>query len=262
MILYSAPLVKHIERKILNITAPLKTKPRLAVIFIGKNQVSLSYVKQKKRAAERVGCVLDLITLSSTNSQTHIISAITKLNKDKRINGIIVQLPIPKKFNTEKIIQSIIPEKDIDNLRGDSPFIAPAVQAIWQILLKTKKPAKDATILIVGYGKIIGKPLHVFLIQKGYSNIIIADKKTKNISTLTKKADIIVSGVGKANLISEVKKGVIIIDAGASKHNGKIVGDVSLERVAKKASIVTPVPGGIGPLTVSCLYKNLLEAHN
>ena len=260
MILYSAPLVKKVERKILKATARLKTKPLLAVVLIGKNHVSLSYIRQKSRAGERMGCSFKLFLLPGNAAQAKVIATIEKLNRDTRVTGIIVQLPAPKKFNAEKIVQAIAPEKDIDNLRGDSPFTAPAVQAIWQILSETKKPEKEAKILIVGYGRIIGRPLHAFLIKKGFSNITIADKNTKNISALTKKADIIVSGVGKTNLITEVKKGVVVIDAGASRHNGKIAGDVALERVAKKAAVVTPVPGGVGPLTVTYLFKNLLLA--
>lgn len=260
MILYSASLVKQIERKILKATSLLKTKPMIAVVFVGKDPASLSYIRQKIRASERVGCVFSLINLPRASTQTKIINTLTKLNSNEKINGIIIQLPLPKKFNSEKIIQVIAPEKDIDNLRGNSPFIAPAVQAIWHVLSKTKKPNIHSNILIVGYGKIIGKPLHAFLLQKGFSNITIADKNTKKLSLLTKKADIIVSGVGKANLITEVKKGAVVIDAGASKYKGKIVGDVFMERVIKKAGVVTPVPGGLGPLTVSYLYKNLILA--
>lgn len=260
MILYSAPLVKKVERKILKATAHLRTKPLLAVVLIGKDHASLSYIGQKSRAAERVGCAFKLFSLPGNAAQATVIATIEKLNSNARVNGIIVQLPVPKKFNAEKIVQAIASKKDVDNLRGNSPFTAPAVQAIWQILWKTKKPAKKVRILIVGYGRIIGKPLHAFLMKKGFSNITIADKNTKNISALTKKADIIISGVGKANLITEVKKGAVVIDAGASRHNGKIAGDVALERVAKKAAVVTPVPGGVGPLTVTYLFRNVLLA--
>lgn len=260
MILYSAPLVKKVERKILKATVHLKTKPLLAVVLIGKDPASLSYIRQKSSAAERVGCAFKLFSLPGNTAQTKVVATIKKLNHDKRVTGIIVQLPAPKKFDAEKIVQAIAPEKDVDNLRGDSPFTAPAVQAIWQILSETKKPTKETGILIVGYGRIIGKPLHAFLMKKGFSNITIADKNTKNISALTKKVGIIVSGVGKANLITEVKKGAVVIDAGASRYNGKITGDVALEHVAKKAAIMTPVPGGVGPLTVSYLFRNLLGA--
>ena len=173
---------------------------------------------------------------------------------------MIVQLPLPAKFNTEKIISAIRKNKDVDNLRGDSLFISPAVQAIWQMLASNGNPSKKARILLVGYGRIIGKPIHAFLLKKKFSNIKIADKKTKNLPPLVKKADIIISGAGKANLIKDVKKDAIMIDAGASLHKGKIVGDVDLKRVVKKAKLVTPVPGGIGPLTVAYLFKNLINA--
>ena len=115
-------------------------------------------------------------------------------------------------------------------------------------------------MLIVGYGKIIGRPIHAFLLKKKLTNVEIADRKTKNLQLLAKKADIIISGAGQANLIKDIKKGAVVIDAGASLHKGKIAGDVDIKRAAKKAKLITPVPGGVGPLTVTYLFKNLINA--
>ena len=164
------------------------------------------------------------------------------------------------KFNTEKIISTIKKDKDVDNLRGDSPFVSPAVQAIWQLLCSSDKPLKKVNILLVGYGRTIGQPMHSYLAKKGFTNITIADKNTKNLSRLTEKANIIISGVGKANLIKKVKKGAVVIDAGASMRKGKIVGDVNMKSAEKSAALITPVPGGVGPLTVAYLFKNLVIA--
>ncbi len=259
LLLYGKPFAEKIERAIKRKTASLRCKPALAVVLVGNNPASLHYVARKSAVARAVGCAFTVHRLRANAPQTHVIALIQRLNKNKTVQGIIVQLPLLAHFNTEKVLETIAPEKDIDNLRGNSPFISPSVQAIWHLLEKAgTPPKKNASFLIVGYGRLIGKPLYAFLLKKGFSNITIADKNTKNLNALTKKADIIISGAGKANLITGVKKGAIVIDAGVSRHKGKIVGDVALDRVTKKARIVTPVPGGVGPLTVTYLFKNLL----
>ena len=256
-LLYSKPFVEKIEKEILRKTRGMKTPPVLGIVLVGNNSASLSYVRRKEQTAKKLGCEAKLFHFSSSAGESEMITLIKKLNTDKKISGVIVQLPLPEGFNTEKIISSIAKRKDVDNLRGDSPFISPAVQAIWQLLNTANKFSKKANILIVGYGRTIGQPIHSHLVKKGFDNITIADKNTKNLSRLTKKADIIISGAGKVNLIKKVKKGAIVIDAGASLHKGKIVGDVDIKRVAKKAKLITPVPGGVGPLTVAYLFRNL-----
>jgi len=296
MILYSKPFVEKIEKAVLKKTWRMKTPPVLAVVLIGNDPASISYIKRKELTAKKLGCEAKLFHLSADTNETEIIALIKKLNADKKISGMIVQLPLSAKFNTEKIISAIRKNKDVDNLRGDSPFISPAVQAIWQMIRASGNPrtqraeprlgkslagllfvsqslcswtnreqssydgkiSKKSPVLIIGYGRVIGQPIHMFLLKKKFTNIKIADIKTKNLSRLTEKADVIISGAGKANLIKDVKKDAIVIDAGASLHKGKIVGDVDLKRVAKKAKILTPVPGGVGPLTVAYLFKNLV----
>lgn len=260
MILYSKPFVEKIEKEILRKTRGMKTPPVLGIMLVGNNPASLSYIKRKELAAKKLGCESKLFDFPPNADETEIISLIEKLNADKKISGIIVQLPLPAKFNTEKIISSIAQRKDVDNLRNNSPFISPAAQAIWTLLNAKSKLSKKANVLIVGYGQTIGRPMHNYLIKKGFTNITIADKNTKNLSHLTEKSDIIISGVGKVNLIKKVKKGAIVIDAGACLYKSKIVGDVDMERVEKTAAFVTPVPGGVGPLTVAYLFKNLIIA--
>ncbi len=260
MLLYGKPLAEKVEREIARRAAALRYKPELAVVVIGNNPASLNYVKRKGAVARSVGCGFAVHRLPASASRARIIALIEKLNASKSVHGIIIQLPLPAKCDTEKILSVIAPEKDVDNLRGDSPFISPSVQAIWHILKKAGMPEKHTPVLVVGYGRLIGKPLCLFLTEKGFTHITIADKNTKNLSALTQKADVIISGVGKANLITKVKKGATVIDAGASRHGGKIAGDIAADRVAKKAKILTPVPGGVGPLTVAYLFKNLLMA--
>ena len=260
MILYSKPFVEKIEKEILRKTRRMKTPPVLAIVLAGSDPASLSYVKRKEQTAKKLGCEAKLFHMLADTNEAEIITLIKKINTDKKISGMIVQLPLPDKFNTDKIISMIKKSKDVDNLRGDSPSVSPSTQAIWTLINVVGKPSKKARILLVGYGKIIGRPMRAFLLKKKFTNIEIADRKTKNLSLLVKKADIIISGAGQANLIKDVKKGAVVIDVGASLHKGKISGDVDLKRVAKKAKLITPVPGGVGPLTVACLFKNLVSS--
>ena len=259
-LLYSKPFVEKIEKEILKKTRVMKTPPILAIVLVGNDPASISYVKRKEQTAKKLGCEAKLFHMLTDTNEAEIITLIKKINTDKKILGMIVQLPLPDKFNTDKIISMIKKSKDVDNLRGDSPSVSPSTQAIWTLINIAGKPSKKANVLIVGYGKIIGRPMRAFLLKKKFTNIEIADRKTKNLSLLAKKADIIISGAGQANLIKDVKKGAVVIDAGASLHKGKIAGDVDMKRAAKKAKLITPVPGGVGPLTVVYLFKNLINA--
>src|SRR3989344_4547973 len=166
MILYSKPFVEKIEKEILKKIRWVKIPPVLAIVLAGNDPASISYIKRKEQTAKKLGCEAKLFHLSADTNETEIIALIKKINADKKISGVIVQLPLPEGFNTEKIISSIAKRKDVDNLRGDSPFISPAVQAIWTLLNTENKPSKKANVLIVGYGRIIGKPMHSYLLKK------------------------------------------------------------------------------------------------
>src|SRR3989344_156032 len=192
MILYSKPFVEKIEKEILKKTRRMKAPPVLAIVLAGNDPASISYIKRKEQTAKKLGCEAKLFYFAATREhrerssrrmtasaeETEIIAIIKKINADKKISGVIVQLPLPAKFNTDKIISTIKKSKDVDNLRGDSPFISPAVQAIWMLLNAEGKPPKKANVLIIGYGQTIGKPMHTFLLKKKFTNIEIADKKT------------------------------------------------------------------------------------
>lgn len=257
--LYGKQFAQQVQHQVARRASGMRMKPTLAIILVGSDPASLNYVARKERAAHEAGCGFTLHRLRVGVSQKRIVSLIERLNKNTKVRGIIVQLPLPRKFNTEEVLSAIAPAKDVDNLRGDSSFVSPSVRAIWHILQKAGKPRKSAHILIVGYGRLIGKPLFAYLLEKGFTNIVVADKSTKNLSVLTSQAHIIISAVGKPGLISRVKKGAIIIDAGAGLKNGKIKGDVDVALVSKQAALLTPVPGGVGPLTVAYLFKNLVQ---
>ncbi|MEK7520204.1 MAG: bifunctional 5,10-methylenetetrahydrofolate dehydrogenase/5,10-methenyltetrahydrofolate cyclohydrolase [Patescibacteria group bacterium] len=261
-LLYSKLLVEKIEKNITRATARSSVPPAVTVLLVGNDAASLAYVRQKERAALRLGCEFRVVHMPGSVSEKKVLASIASLNKNKRIHGVIVQLPLPRRLHTDHIVGAIAPHKDIDNLRSMGPFTSPAVLAIWHIMKKACLPKKNTSILIIGHGRVIGKPVHEFLLKKGFSNIRVATKTTNNLSALTRRARIVISAAGKARLVTSVQNGALVIDAGASRLAGRIVGDVDATRIAKTAAILTPVPGGVGPLTVAYLFNNLVQSRN
>ena len=250
----------------------LKKKRRkglcLAVIQVGDNQVSLKYIAEKEKAAQNLGIAFRLMLYPLTVSQTTLVKAIKKMGADKKVSGMIVQLPLPKHLNTQPILDAIPEHKDVDVLSslsfakftlGTFPVLPPTVAAISILLKKTKKKLEGAKVAVVGAGRLVGLPVSVWLAQQG-AVVSLIQKGTRNAPQLIKQADIVISGVGKAGLIDGkvVKKGAVVIDAGTSVESGKTQGDVDFKSVSKKAGYLSPVPGGVGPLTVACLFQNLV----
>jgi len=254
---------KKIAETILNKTKKevddLKIKPVLAVILIGNNPASLSFIKQKSNACTKAGIGFKLFHLSEKMKENDLINKIKKICADKKNHGIVIQLPLPKKINTEKILNLIPPQKDVDALNEKTTkILSPIVETIKEILKIAKINPKSKNIVIVGNGRLVGMPATKwFKNQKAI--VTVLDEYSKDIISLIKKANIIVSGVGKADLITPaiVKNSAICIDFGFSKKNKKISGDFD-QNVVKKAKIFTPTPGGTGPITVAKLIANLL----
>lgn len=246
--------------------------PQMAAILVGNDPASQLYVSIKEKTCQKVGIKLQKHEFSSNIQEQDIINLIKKLNNDKKIHGIIVQLPLPKKFNTNKIIQTINPQKDIDGLHpenlgkliiGEKIIIPPTPAGIIEIFKTYKINLSGKNIVLIGYGKLVGKPLSMLLaLSQKDPTITICNSKTKNLSSFTRQADILISAVGQANLITAdmVKNNVVIIDAGTTKIGGKIVGDVDFENVKQKTSYITPPKGGVGPITVAKLLENLIKA--
>ena len=239
---------------------------KLVVVQVGSNMVSASYIGEKQKAAEIAGIKFELVQLPVSISQKKIEDTITKLGKDSRNTGIIVQLPLPKELKTQDVLNRIIPEKDVDLLSsaafgmftlGHSKILPPTVAAI--VTLLKGQSLKEKKVVVVGAGRLVGIPASIWLLQE-QAQVSIIDKKTKDKAMLFKQADIIISGVGKKDLIkgSMIKRGAVVIDAGTSVENGTASGDVDFTSVVAKAKAVTPVPGGVGPLTVSHLLRNLV----
>lgn len=243
----------------------LKTKSlqlRLAVVLVGDNIISEKYAERKKKIGEEIGIEVIIHELVKDISQADLEEETNKLVNDERVNGIIVQLPLPKEINKQKIFDLIPANKDVDALGKDARVLSPTVSAIKEILERNKISPTGKKAVILGKGKLVGRPVAIWLTQAG-ANISVIDSKTINSSNLLKTADIIVSGVGKPGLIAsdKIREGVILIDAGTSEVNGQLRGDAN-PTCALKCSLFTPVPGGVGPLTVVMLFKNLLELNS
>lgn len=250
----------------------LKKKPKLAVVLVGENPESIKYVEKKQQACEKVGIKFELIHFKNSISDSNLIKKIQRLNKKKEINGIIVQLPLPKKLDTEKILDIINPAKDVDGLSTENlgklfrgnPYLIPATPlGVINLLDYYKINVSGKNVAVIGRSNLVGKPLAQLLISQD-ATVTIVHRKTKNLSQITSKSDIIFSAVGRPWLIKAnmIKKGVILVDIGTTVNNkGKLTGDVDAKSVREKAAALTPVPGGIGPMTVAMLIYNVIKAH-
>lgn len=244
--------------------------PILAVVTIGDDAASEVYVKNKKKACEYVGMSFLHLDYASCVKEEVVIKKIKQLNKDKSINGIIVQLPIPKNFNVSKIINTIDPSKDVDGLtniqagkliQNEKCLTSCTPKGIMEIFKEYKIDLEGKHVVIVGRSNLVGKPLMLECLNKN-ATVTMCHSKTKDLKKYTKDADILVVAVGKKYLIDKtmVKKDSVIIDVGINREDGKIYGDVN-PNVEEVCGYLTPVPGGVGPMTVSMLLKNTFEAY-
>ena len=244
-------------------------QPQFCVINIGNDPSSKIYLKTKKRRADQIGIKQKLFQLPSTVTQKNLLELIDRLNNEKDVNGIMIQLPVPKQIILNEALAAIDPDKDVDCLtpanvgrlwQGDH-FVEPATaHGILALLDYYHINLKGKNAVIIGRSSIVGKPLAALLLEKD-ATVSILHLKTKNLTEYTKKADILVSATGEHNLVTAdmIKKNAVIIDVGISRFNGKTVGDVDFEHVAPIASFITPVPGGIGPLTVESLMEQVIQ---
>jgi methylenetetrahydrofolate dehydrogenase (NADP+)/methenyltetrahydrofolate cyclohydrolase len=258
----------EILKKLKNKVSKMKQKPHLAVILVGEDKASETYVKNKQTAALEVGIRFSLYKYPEKIDEEKLVQSIKEIQK-KDLDGIIVQLPLPKKFDKKKILNALDPAVDVDCLSwvslgkimvNEHNLVPPSPGAILEILNHYKIDLKGKHVVIVGQGDLIGKPLTNILVHLPVT-LSICNKETKNLSQMTKQADILITGVGKQNLISAnmLKPGVVVIDAGVSFSKGKIYGDINFDEVAKVASLVTPTPGGVGPITVAKLLENTVS---
>lgn len=238
-----------------------KETPVLAVVTIGDDPASKIYVNNKKKACEYVGMSFLHLSFDETVSEEKVIKKIKELNKDKFINGIIVQLPLPKKFNEDRIVNTVDINKDVDGFRCGSAFVPPVAYGVMEIFDYYKINLEGKNVVVIGRSKAVGIPM-VRECLKRNATVTICHSKTENLKQYTKNADILIVSVGKKNIISKsmIKKDAVIIDVGINRVNKKICGDVN-PNVMDKCSYLTPVPGGVGPMTVVMLVKNTFKAY-
>jgi len=264
--------------------AQLKDKgivPGLAVVLVGDDPASKSYVTAKEKACDNIGIYSEDIRLPAETSQAELMALIDKLNNNDKINGILVQLPLPKHLDEGEVLLAIDPAKDVDGFHpvnvgkmmlGQEAFLPCTPHGVIQLLLKSNVKIEGAEVVIVGRSNIVGKPLANMLIQKnatGNATVTVCHTRTKNLPDHTRKADILIAAAGAPNMITTdmVKAGAVVIDVGvnrvddATKKRGyRLTGDVDFEAVKEKASLITPVPGGVGPMTITMLLFNTVES--
>lgn len=245
-------------------------QPKLAVILVGDNSASAIYVRNKGRRAEELGISFRLIHLPATVNEAELLQNIEQLNHDSGVDGILVQLPLPAAINEETVINAIAPEKDVDgfspvnfgHLWQNNPAIIPSTAGGIMTLLKAKNiDLTGQNVVIINRSNIVGRPLAALMLQQD-ATVTIAHSKTKNLPELTRTADILVSATGRAAFVTKdmVHPGAIVIDVGMNRDEaGKLVGDVDFAAVSKKAGLITPVPGGVGPMTVITLMQQVVE---
>jgi len=255
--------------------------PGLGVILVGENPASNSYVTAKEKACGEIGIYSDDNRLPASLSQRELLDLISRMNNDPKISGILVQLPLPKALNEHEVLQAIDPDKDVDGFHpmnvgrmmlGEKSFLPCTPHGIMQLLMRSGVRLKGAHVVIVGRSNIVGKPLANMLIQKNESanaTVTVCHTGTKDIAYFTRQADVVVAAAGRPNTITAdmLKEGAVVIDVGvnrindASKKSGfRLVGDVDFDGVSKKASLITPVPGGVGPMTITMLLFNTVES--
>ena len=257
------------------------TTPGLAVILVGDDPASQVYVRNKGRKCEELGMHSETIVLPKETTEEELLARIDALNKDPSIHGFLVQLPLPKHIDEDKVIEAIDPSKDVDGfhpvnvgrmLIGKPGFLPATPAGVQQMLVRSGVETAGKHVVIVGRSNIVGKPMAALMVQRGFgadSTVTIVHSKTKDLASITRQADILIVAIGKPRFITAdmVKEGAAVIDVGTNRiedptspKGSRLVGDVDFDEVSKKASAITPVPGGVGPMTICMLMANAVKA--
>jgi methylenetetrahydrofolate dehydrogenase (NADP+)/methenyltetrahydrofolate cyclohydrolase len=272
-LLEGKPIIERIKEEIKQQVQSLKIKPVLASIQVGDNPGAEAYVKSQQKLAQILGIEYQLHKLNQDTPESSLIEFIQKLNSDKSVNGIIVQMPLPQQIDYKKISQYILPEKDVEGMHptnigkilfGKAKILPCTPAAVMELLHSINFNLYGKEVVIVGHSEIVGKPLSLLLLDK-FATVTVCHIGTSQAGKLeghVRQAEVLIVAVGKAGLIKGgwIKEGAIVIDVGINRVGDKIVGDVEFEEAEKRASYITPVPGGVGPLTVTMLMCNLVEA--
>ena len=278
----AADIREEIKSEVSELVKQGKRPPHLVAVLVGNDPASLAYVGSKERLSKKVGFKSTLLHFDETISEADLLKTVDELNRDEAVDGYIVQLPLPAHIDEQKIIMAIDPDKDVDGFHPVNlgkmlvqlPGFLPATPyGIMELIKRYHIETEGKNVLIIGRSLIVGRPLSILMSQKragGNATVTVAHSRTKNIKELAQQADIIVTALGKAHFLTAdmVKDGVVVIDAGINsidapdtKRGYKLVGDADFENISKKASYMTPVPGGVGPMTIAMLLKNTLQAY-
>jgi methylenetetrahydrofolate dehydrogenase (NADP+) / methenyltetrahydrofolate cyclohydrolase len=283
-IISGTEIAKAIREELKEEVAALKGKhgvvPGLVTILVGEDPASQSYVSAKNKTAHALGIHSEQVTLPADTGEQELLDLVDKYNKDKNINGILVQLPLPKHINETKVLNAIDPEKDVDGFHpvnvgkmvlGEQCYLPCTPHGILEMISRSGIETSGAEVVVIGRSNIVGKPIANLMLQKrkaGNATVTLCHTRTRDMAAHTRRADIIIAAVGVPNMVTAdmVKEGVVIIDVGVNRigmtESGKAIlaGDVDFEAVKSKASFITPVPGGVGPMTITMLMKNTVQA--
>lgn len=276
-IIYGSEVAKELKdlmkQEIEIIKASQKRVPTLCVILVGNNPASVSYVTGKERACTEIGLGSKMIHLSEDTTEDHLIEVVQQCNQNESIDGILVQLPLPKHINEKKIVLAIDPDKDVDGLHpinvgrlhlGEEGFIPCTPQGIMELLKRMNVQIKGKRAVVIGRSNLVGNPVARLLMNEN-ATVTICHSKTEHIQAICKEADILVVAIGKEKFLTKdyVKEGAFVIDVGVNRTSeGKLVGDVDFDDVLDHVSAITPVPKGVGPMTITMLLKNTIQAYN
>jgi len=263
-------IIHNLKDRIKNLHEKHKITPKLVTILVGYDSASKIYINSKTKKCAAVGILTDNIFLEDTIDEGALLNKINELNNDKTIHGILVQLPLPKKFDTLKILSAVSPDKDVDGfhpanlgnlLYGKAAFVPCTPLGIMELLKEYKISVEGKNAVVLGRSNIVGKPISILLLNEN-ATVTICHSKTKDLKEHTLQADILISAIGKPNFVTAdmVKQGACVIDVGINRIDGKVTGDVDFENVKNKASYITPVPGGVGLLTIAMLLSNTILA--
>lgn len=273
-ILDGKEIAKDYRQGLQNQVEALKEKgftPKLSVILVGNDGASQSYVRSKKKAAEKIGMISEIVHLEETATEEEVLNELNRLNNDDSVSGILVQVPLPKQVSEQKILEAINPDKDVDGFHpinigklyiDEQTFVPCTPLGIMEILKHADIDLEGKNAVVIGRSHIVGQPVSKLLLQKNAS-VTILHSRSKDMASYLKDADVIVSAVGKPGLVTKdvVKEGAVIIDVGNTPdENGKLKGDVDYDAVKEIAGAITPVPGGVGPLTITMVLNNTLLA--
>lgn len=267
----AASIKSALAEKTQKLSAEFGRKPCLAVILVGENQASVTYVKNKEKACEVCGITSEKYNLPDTASEDEVLSLIDRLNRDDNVDGILCQLPLPSHIDEKKIINAISPDKDVDGfspvsvgrlVTGDDGFVSCTPAGILDLLKSVDTPISGRHCVVIGRSNIVGKPVSLLMLREN-ATVTVCHSRTENLADEVRRADIVIAAVGKRKFVTAdmIKPGATVIDVGINRdENGKLCGDVDFDNVAPLCRAITPVPGGVGPMTVAMLMKNTVKA--